>query len=188
MAEDYFQSFGIEHLEVVQIGKPRAKPLADVTFVHGLDGDGLTTWNAGDKTKPKYWPAWLAEDLPQTQVWSLSYPAPKTDWTSSRNRAMALPYRATSVRNLLSSHGIGTRPVMFITHSLGGLLVKQMLRQSAEGANEKGRQLAQETKAVVFLATPHQGSSLASVAGLLSRISRRAVPVGALFRWSAAIR
>jgi hypothetical protein len=60
----------------------------------------------------------------------------------------------------------GSRPVVFVTHSMGGILVKKMLLQSkanTEGSTLLGqrRPLAECTKGVVFLAVPHFGSDLA---------------------------
>jgi pimeloyl-ACP methyl ester carboxylesterase len=71
--------------------------------------------------------------------------------------------------DLLDSYGIGDRPLMFITHSLGGLLVKQMLRNARDYG--KWNAIASQTKGIVFLSTPHSGSDMASwiqhIGGLL---------------------
>ncbi|MFN9055660.1 MAG: hypothetical protein ACK5W5_01615, partial [Cyanobacteriota bacterium] len=59
----------------------------------------------------------------------------------------------------------GSRPVVFIAHSLGGLLVKSVLRLAAESPDApERRRVVEQTRAVMFVATPHQGSSLATLA------------------------
>ena len=54
--------------------------------------------------------------------------------------------------------GVGSRPVIFVTHSFGGLVLKQMLREAEKDANYKP--LIDNTKGVVFYAVPHLGSEL----------------------------
>ncbi|MFM6129663.1 MAG: SAVED domain-containing protein, partial [Sphaerospermopsis kisseleviana] len=79
--------------------------------------------------------------------------------------AMTLARRTVNVLHRLQLSGIGERPVLFITHSLGGLLVKSVLREAATtpGRAEMQR-LAEQCRGVMFLATPHQGSLLANFA------------------------
>ncbi len=72
--------------------------------------------------------------------------------------------RAGQVLDLLEQRGIGERPVLFICHSLGGLLAKQLLRKSADATDPSRQRLAKQTRAVMFLATPHAGAELASLA------------------------
>lgn len=79
---------------------------------------------------------------------------------------MALPDRVHTLMNRLLDHGIGTRRTLFVCHSLGGLVVKQILRKSVELQIADLALVARSTVAVAFLATPHSGSSLASFAGV----------------------
>lgn len=136
-------------------------PKLDVIFVHGLGGDGLTTWTR--RGSNDFWPEWLAEDLPPVRVWSLTYPASATKWTT-RGEGMALPDRAANLIDALRCHGVGDRPIVFICHSLGGLIVKQILRHSTELEISEWASISRSTLGVAFLATPHAGSSLATFA------------------------
>lgn len=62
----------------------------------------------------------------------------------------------------LAAAGVGQRPVVFVCHSMGGILVKEMLLQSMqEGAPAHHRQLMEQTAGLVFYATPHHGSWMA---------------------------
>lgn len=76
---------------------------------------------------------------------------------------MPLPDRAAQVLDLLVQKGIGERPLLFICHSLGGLLTKQILRKSSDAAEPRKQGVAKQTRAILFLATPHAGAALASL-------------------------
>ena len=138
-----------------------AAPLIDVIFVHGLGGDTRSTWQAASSLDCML--DWIAEDCPAAQVWSLDYPAVTTRWTD-RGRGMALPRRARGLIELLLQLGIGERGLVFVCHSLGGLVVKQILRHSRELSAPGWEDIANSVLGVVFIATPHGGSSLASFA------------------------
>lgn len=142
---------------------------ADLIFVHGLGGDAFDTWS----NKESFWPEWIGSEFPEVGVWTLAYAASPTKWLRILGRlkksrdaghAMSLPDRARQVLDLLGQHDIGERPIMFICHSLGGLLVKQILRASSDAtAKSTERNVAESTRAVLFLATPHSGSRLATL-------------------------
>jgi len=74
---------------------------------------------------------------------------------------LPLPDRATNILELLLSKGIGKRPLAFVCHSYGGLIVKQILRSAAESSDDEKKRFIQNTRGVVFLATPHAGSEKA---------------------------
>jgi hypothetical protein len=147
---------------------------ADVVFIHGLGGDAFTTWGNA-KEQGTSWPHRLGEEFPEVGVWSLGYAASPTRWArflrlvgrGSRDSgySMALPDRALQVLDLMPQRGLGERPLLFICHSLGGLLAKQILRKSSEAADPRMQHVARNTRAVLFLATPHAGAMLASLAG-----------------------
>jgi len=93
---------------------------------------------------------------------------------------MPLVDRATHILALLDSHDIGQRPIVFVTHSLGGLLVKQMLRHARDFGDPKWVTLAKKTKGIVFLSTPHSGSNIANWTTYLSKILRSTVTIDEL--------
>ncbi|KAL0935808.1 ankyrin repeat protein [Colletotrichum truncatum] len=64
-----------------------------------------------------------------------------------------------------------TRPLIFICHSLGGVVFKSLLvHLSANKNNPSAKAMADSISGVVFLGTPHRGSRLASPASILARI------------------
>ena len=166
---------------------------ADVVFVHGLMGDPFGTWRCGD-TDETSWPHWVAKEFPDVGVWSLGYPAPLSRWptkvrlllglfvqmrasTIAKGHAMRLQRRAVNVLDRLAQKGIGQRPLVFVCHSLGGLLVKQVLR-AADMSREPGKEaIAESISDILFLATPHHGADLAVLAKHLENLLQTSVIV-----------
>ena len=149
----------------------RPRPIGDIVFVHGLGGDAKSTWMASSKTETSFWPKWVADEFPRHNVWSLQYDASPINWLS---HAMSLPDRAINIADLLVQVGIGRRPVMFVVHSLGGLVIKEVLRLAhGEAADPEVSKIATNTHGIAFLATPHRGSGLASKARWLAYLGLR---------------
>ena len=146
---------------------------ADVLFLHGLGGDAFSTWRWGNDQSTS-WPHWLAAEFPDECFWTLGYAASPTNrvrglrqWISGdrdAGHAMPLPDRAREVIDLMVRHQLGSRPLLLIGHSLGGLLAKQILRRASDDSRDDHHCIFSNTKAVLFLGTPHQGASLASLA------------------------
>jgi tetratricopeptide (TPR) repeat protein len=140
----------------------------NVVFVHGLGGHWQTTW-AHDGLEENYWPRWLAEDMPDIGVWSLDYEAAPTHW---QGEAMPLPDRAVNVlERLLLEPRLFEAPIIFICHSLGGLVVKEMLRL-AQDRGGNCAQLIERHLGAVFIATPHTGSSYANLIAYFENAAR----------------
>jgi hypothetical protein len=133
-------------------------PLLDIVFVHGLTGDSEGTWQSEDKKE--FWPIWLCADLPGVAVYSLGYPC--SIFVKWAKKEMDLFERATNALEQMTAIGIGKRPTAFVAHSLGGLLVKQIIRKACDAENEHWKGVCDAIKLVVFLSTPHSGASLAS--------------------------
>jgi tetratricopeptide (TPR) repeat protein len=134
-----------------------ARPsIGDLVFIHGLGGHPRKTWHVEGK---RTWADWLHEDLPDLAYWSLEYEAAASRWFGT---AMPLHDRAINALALLKSKGIGARPVYFITHSMGGLLLKQMLRIASGYGGDDYHPIADRCCGAVYLSTPHHGASVAT--------------------------
>ncbi|SEF37483.1 Tetratricopeptide repeat-containing protein [Amycolatopsis pretoriensis] len=158
--------------DVVAVGGVAEPRLLDVVFLHGLDGDARGTWTGGDAGT--FWPRWLSDDFDGVAVWSVGFDAWSTQW---RGSAMPMQDRAVNLMAALQLRGIGQRPLCFVTHSMGGLLAKEILLHAAQGQTEYAV-FAKAAKGVVFLGTPHTGSALT---GFVERL-------GALYRATAAVK
>ncbi|MFD2472694.1 tetratricopeptide repeat protein [Amycolatopsis silviterrae] len=150
---------------VVAVHVPRRTAL-DVVFVHGLDGDARASWRSGgDGT---FWPRWLAADLAGVAVWTVGCEAWSSGW---RGPSKAMPDHAVDLMAQLRNAGLGERPMCFVAHSVGGLLVKEILVHAAESRADFAC-FAEAAKGVVFLGTPHTGAGLARAVDALGVLYR----------------
>ncbi|MBL8483945.1 MAG: hypothetical protein JNJ60_17240 [Rhodocyclaceae bacterium] len=141
----------------------------DVVFVHGLGGDAWTTWMARPDDMASFWPNWLAADIPGLGIWTLGYAADVSSW---KGQSMPLADRGNQMLDLLSNEGLGERPLAFITHSLGGIVVKQLLRNADSFGVKRFESIRDQTCGIAFIATPHSGAHLANFAELAAAVLR----------------
>ena len=137
---------------------------ADIVFVHGLAGGSHSTWRYGKEGDKDhfFWPEALGKDLPRCAIWSLGYAAGLGHWFSEEG--MAIEDKAANLALKLSNGALGNRPLVFIAYSMGGLVVKTFLTEAISQGGHDWTAVASGVRGVVFLGTPHHGSSMASVA------------------------
>ncbi|KAK3317310.1 Alpha/Beta hydrolase protein [Cercophora scortea] len=130
--------------------------LSNLVLVHGLNGDRIQTWTH-DRTGV-CWPRdLLPAKLPLTRVLSFGFNADiygNTSVEGIRGNARALLSRLIDERDDVDSYD---RPIVFVAHSLGGLIVKQALRFAHNETTYQS--LATSTRGLLFYGTPHAGSS-----------------------------
>ena len=151
------------------------EPRAAALFIHGLDGNPHETWNVSPQSSRTFWPLWLREPFPDLAVYSIEYEASKSKWRGGH--ALAIEERASSLRSYLTTelkpgkrlHG---QPLVLITHSMGGLIAKAMLRSLSEKQKRGPNDLLELIRGVVFIATPHAGSDLAWWAHITGAFTR----------------
>lgn len=182
--------------------------MADVVFVHGLLGGPFKTWRQQDRKladkdkvsdgqesvrKGTYtfcWPKdWLAKDVPFIRILSVEYNTNLSTWNAScpyEIEKRSLQRRASELQEKLKAAGVGSRPIIWVTHSMGGLLVKELLCQSDQKPDYSD--IVDNTSGVIFYSTPHRGSALANISSKGSRIFSPTVEVQELSQDSPALR
>ena len=109
---------------VYKISDTNSLATMDIVFIHGLNGDPFKTWTNNEDC---FWPEWLLTDLPEADLWTVGYDASPTKWMKE---TLSFFKRSQDINECLRIEGIGSRPVCFICHSLGGLFVKQVLTRN----------------------------------------------------------
>lgn len=116
--------------------------MADIVFIHGLQGSFFSTWMVQQPSTDyhhvvcwpaAYLPAYLTKDgkLPPIRILSVGYHA-RMMKSSSPHPTLSIKEQASDLRSQLESAGIGEKPVIFVTHSMGGLIVKEMLVEDSK--------------------------------------------------------
>lgn len=142
----------------------------DIIFVHGLGGDRIKTWTWQGSGREVFWPKdLLPQACPTARILSFGYNAdfahfypfygPKhiAEQLTIDDHSTAL---FQSIIGLREETQTSDRPILFVSHSLGGLVCANALSRH-HGTDVASDRLTDRTIGVVFLGTPFEGSSKA---------------------------
>ena len=169
---------------MTEVSSPRPAKV-DVVFVHGLNGDPHNTWTA-EKSKI-FWPAQLLPPIledEKVRVLVYGYDADVTSFTDGASKDKIHNHAEHLVAELAANRRIrkaSERPIIFIAHSLGGLVVKRALIHSSDIRGTKTEHLRSvfiSTYGILFLGTPHKGSDVAQWGSRLEWICNAVMPSG----------
>ena len=146
----------------------------DIIFIHGLQGGVFKTWRQSDSMiqtsdYTECWPkSWLAKDFPKCRILAINYQTFLSNWNIVCGQAYTLKEKSHQLTQELVCANVGERPVIWITHSMGGLLLKQMLVNIDQ--TDKNKSILDQTKGIVFYSVPHKGSEMAVWSQNMQRI------------------
>ncbi|KAI2471106.1 hypothetical protein F4781DRAFT_142706 [Annulohypoxylon bovei var. microspora] len=161
---------------------PDAK--VDIVLVHGLNGDPEKTWSSKNGV---FWPSELLpvslrEARANVLVYGYNADVYSKKHGSNPSDNFIYMHAQTLVTSLthyrkdeLSSHN----PIIWVCHSLGGILVKRALLYSNDlraSQHEDYRSIYVSTYGLIFLGTPHTGSDIAGWGTMLQGMSDAVVP------------
>jgi pimeloyl-ACP methyl ester carboxylesterase len=135
----------------------------DIIFVHGLGGTVMRTWS-WKKNVAYFWPAWLADEpeLYSFRIFSFGYNSNPRGGGTNLN---ITDFAKDLLLSMLTFSGgideipLGSRAIMFVTHSMGGLVVKKAY---ILGKHDKQySSIVAQIYGIVFLGTPHRGARYA---------------------------
>jgi len=168
---------------------------ADIIFVHGLMGHPVKTWLYGPLDgsaegshprsrlsrlfKPKkqaetspsnlYWPLFLSR-VGNFRIMTYGYDSHPIHFFSPTNQ-MSITNHAEQLMIKVNWKRVNCagRPIIFVSHSLGGILVKAAINESSRSTGSAS-DLAKSCRAIFFFGTPHMGSSAAQFGVFLKNI------------------
>ncbi|MCJ1231793.1 hypothetical protein MMC12_008472 [Toensbergia leucococca] len=154
-----------------------AKQIDSIVFVHGLTGSQLSTWTAPGATAP--WPSLLlADDIPDARISAFGYDADVVNLLGPAGQNRIRHHARNLLRGMADmwlDTGVDGLPILFVVHSLGGLVCENALTV-ANNAEQHERRILECTKAIAFLGTPHRGSDLASWATIAGNMVKVVKP------------
>ncbi|KAI1392648.1 uncharacterized protein F4822DRAFT_425851 [Hypoxylon trugodes] len=140
----------------------------DVVAVHGLGGDWEETWTDSDTGK-----MWLRDFLPlqfsNIRIWSFGY---DSSYTLSQS-VNTIDDAARSLIDGLAGERLKPsakkKPIIFIAHSLGGIIVKKALILTNE-RSDHWEDLRDSAAGAILFGVPHRGSDIAWWADFVTSI------------------
>ena len=151
-------------------------PRQSIVLVHGLNPKGSkdharSTWTYSANGDDVFWPhALLPETLPSARVILFAYNSSvgtNASNTSVHSHAETLLNRLYLIRQEDSERH---RRLIFVAHSMGGLLVKQALVEAGIHSSRYSC-IKVSTRGLVFFATPHAGGNLAGLADVAANFT-----------------
>ncbi|MCJ1384068.1 hypothetical protein MMC17_007184 [Xylographa soralifera] len=142
-----------------------AVAVVDIVFIHGLTGRWDETWTYTEGDSSVFWPRdLLSGDVGNARIFSFGYDA---DAVNLRHRVSneTVSHHADSLLLKLERerrpNARRMRRIVFVAHSLGGLVVEKALCLSQHKAEPHLRRIAESTMGMMFFGTPHLGADLA---------------------------
>ncbi|KAI5855181.1 hypothetical protein BZA05DRAFT_472091 [Tricharina praecox] len=135
------------------LNTPDGNILADVVAVTGLAG--VCVWILAQPRNPKMWlKDFLPRDVKNIRIMTYGYESSLTGPRTSSTKMV--DYRTHFIQQLKNSRsGAENRPIIFVGHSLGGILILQALVDST--LKDPGKSILGATQGIFFFGTPHQG-------------------------------
>ncbi|KAK0738886.1 hypothetical protein B0T18DRAFT_492746 [Schizothecium vesticola] len=131
---------------------------ADIVAVHGLNGTAKNTWT--HRPSGKCWlESFLPDALPNARIMTFGY---HSGLAFSKSRGGIETYARDLLNRLNIVRGDSQaqhRPLVFIAHSLGGIVVKKALVIAHESSQHVYGNILRSTKGIIFMGTPHRGGS-----------------------------
>ncbi|KAH6848433.1 hypothetical protein B0I37DRAFT_164040 [Chaetomium sp. MPI-CAGE-AT-0009] len=188
------KSSGRDPLGLRVLHRPAGERRVDVVFVHGLGGSSSMTWSHNHDPE-LFWPLRflpLEPDIVEARILTFGYNANFRPG-SGKNTMSVLDFAKDLLYNLKYSQDdfvpepedlrMGERPIMFIVHSMGGLIVKEAYMQ---GQNDPAyASIIKAVSAIIFLSTPHRGTHLAETLNRILQVSFSTSPMQFISELSA---
>ncbi|KAK4445791.1 hypothetical protein QBC34DRAFT_412670 [Podospora aff. communis PSN243] len=155
---------------------------ANIVFIHGLGGTSHATWSK-NRDADLFWPrVFLPQerDINSARILTFGYNA-EVKGRSSSNVKSVLDFAKDLLYDLKYSKdentedlNIGSVPLVFVAHSMGGLIVKEAYMQGQ--FDPEYERIVKAVSAILFMSTPHRGTDLAETLNRILQVSFVSAP------------
>ncbi|KAE9364446.1 hypothetical protein N431DRAFT_563751 [Stipitochalara longipes BDJ] len=166
--DDRFDGITVLHSPTTERGSE-----IDICAVHGLQGNAFDAWEAGSEKRSSMW---LRDMLPNTppfnraRIMTFGYSSQLRDRNNISEIGDWADYLLLLVGGVRRTLNERKRPIIFVCHSLGGIVAREaMVRLDAHAEKYTGIRI--ENCGLLFLGTPHSGTTLADWNIFLSGIA-----------------
>ncbi|CEJ86006.1 hypothetical protein VHEMI03982 [[Torrubiella] hemipterigena] len=145
----------------LQIAYQPKDTAGDIVFVHGLNGSAWKSWSVNSDLD-SFWPQWLSDDetLSRYRVSTFGYSSKVKSSSTNLDIVDFATNLLVQLFAILPASSNGTsRPLIFVAHSMGGLVVKKAVMMGKQ--DQQFSAIISNVRAIMFLATPHRGSHYA---------------------------
>ncbi|MCJ1246224.1 hypothetical protein MMC30_003430 [Trapelia coarctata] len=145
-----------------------AKADVDIIAVPGLGGHAIKSWRRPDREQV-WLRDFLAQDVPEARILTYGYDTLVVKSQSKASIADLAKSFLEALKNCRISAEEQRRPIIFLAHSLGGLVVKEALAQaSVTGKNEdmESQKIFKSCYGLMFFGVPNKGLNNASLVSM----------------------
>ncbi|KAL2019557.1 hypothetical protein VTK56DRAFT_9524 [Thermocarpiscus australiensis] len=128
-----------------------------------------------------YWPlSFLPTSCPNARVFTWGYDTFVADKKPLQLQGDIFAHAGELLVELASTRaalGSRARPIVFVAHSTGGILVKELLRLSEAERDGPLKEVLLSTSAVVFLGCPHRGTERCNLGDAIKSMASVTLPI-----------
>ena len=121
-----------------------------------------------------FWPQdLLIPSFPKARILTRGYDADLAVFLGSTSQATLRQHAENLLGDVAAVRAKGSqkkRPIIFVTHSLGGLVVKDALGQADRTVLSHQQDILPSVKGIMFVGTPHRGANAAKIGEILCKV------------------
>ncbi|SPN97424.1 uncharacterized protein DNG_00938 [Cephalotrichum gorgonifer] len=149
--------------------KQKSSKVPGLVFVHGLGGGNEKSWK-----HPHTERVWISDNAFLQKIGrrcrSLSFGYNADPFDDKRKGRIETHAESLVNKLIVERQGANSRPIVFLCHSLGGLVVKAALNFCYGDPKPENDLIHRSTVGIIFFGTPHDGTDTAKLLNYLVKI------------------